>query len=320
MYKKIRPLFIRAITPVHVGCGSDLGIVDLPIQREKHTTYPKIESSGIKGSIREFFEYSATSKQDIYDIHNLFGYDKDSINTYNENGKIVNIKSEVDKKYENNFQYVGAVGFTDARILLFPVKSVRGVFAWVTCFGVLKKFEEEMNLRENNSFKVEKVNVKEEEAYCSENSALCIGDNIILDEYLFKVKNSKRINSLIDNLNKYLNIQDLDKRLVVVSDNDFKDFVNMSTEVITRTKIDSETGTVKDGALFTEEYLPSETIMYSMVLISPSFSAIGIEDNMTLVDVNSVEEIFDKKMNNEIVIQIGAGSTIGKGIIKIRKG
>ncbi|MBK9462153.1 MAG: hypothetical protein IPN94_22720 [Sphingobacteriales bacterium] len=32
----------------------------------------------------------------------------------------------------------------------------------------------------------------------------------------------------------------------------------MSTEVITRTKIDNETGTVEDGALFTEEYLPTE--------------------------------------------------------------
>ena len=56
MYKIARPLFFRCITPMHVGCGSDLGIVDLPIQREKHTGYPKIESSGIKGCIREDFE------------------------------------------------------------------------------------------------------------------------------------------------------------------------------------------------------------------------------------------------------------------------
>ncbi len=45
---------------------------------------------------------------------------------------------------------------------------------------------------------------------------------------------------------------------------DFKNFVKMFTEVITRTKIDNIKGTVKDGALFTEEYLPAETVMYSL--------------------------------------------------------
>ena len=61
------------------------------------------------------------------------------------------------------------------------------------------------------------------------------------------------------------------KDLVVLSDDDFGDFVHLSTEVITRIKINNETGTVQDGALFTEEYLPSETILYSLALTTPVF-------------------------------------------------
>ena len=53
MFRLAKPFFIRTITPLHAGTGQDLGIVDLPIQRERHTSYPKIEGSGLKGAIRE---------------------------------------------------------------------------------------------------------------------------------------------------------------------------------------------------------------------------------------------------------------------------
>ena len=56
MFKQAKPLFLIVETPLHAGSGNDLGIVDLPIQREKHTDYPKIEASGLKGSIREIFD------------------------------------------------------------------------------------------------------------------------------------------------------------------------------------------------------------------------------------------------------------------------
>ena len=39
MYKLARPLFLHCQTPLHAGTGQDLGYIDLPIQREKHTFY-----------------------------------------------------------------------------------------------------------------------------------------------------------------------------------------------------------------------------------------------------------------------------------------
>ena len=47
----------------------------------------------------------------------------------------------------------------------------------------------------------------------------------------------------------------------------------LSTEVIARTKIDSNTGTVdkKIGGLWYEEYLPTDSILYSLSLTTPLF-------------------------------------------------
>lgn len=48
MFTYAKPFLLHAISSVHAGSGSELGIVDLPIQREKHTGFPKIESSTLK--------------------------------------------------------------------------------------------------------------------------------------------------------------------------------------------------------------------------------------------------------------------------------
>ena len=56
MFKQSKPLFFVCETPLHAGSGSDLGIVDLPIQRERHTSFPKIEGSSFKGAVREAVE------------------------------------------------------------------------------------------------------------------------------------------------------------------------------------------------------------------------------------------------------------------------
>jgi CRISPR-associated protein Cmr4 len=56
MFQQTKTLFLVCETPLHAGSGDSLGIVDLPIQRERHTQFPKIEASSLKGALREAFE------------------------------------------------------------------------------------------------------------------------------------------------------------------------------------------------------------------------------------------------------------------------
>ncbi len=46
---------LYAVSPVHAGSGSSMGVVDLPIQRERHTNWPHIQASGVKGAMRHHF-------------------------------------------------------------------------------------------------------------------------------------------------------------------------------------------------------------------------------------------------------------------------
>src|SRR5260370_14967537 len=48
-----RLLFLHAQTGLHPGSGTALGTVDLPVQRERHTQWPTIPGSALKGILRD---------------------------------------------------------------------------------------------------------------------------------------------------------------------------------------------------------------------------------------------------------------------------
>ena len=190
MYKQKSTLFMLCETPLHAGSGDDLGIVDLPIQRERHTSFPKVESSSLKGALREAFE-NAEGKENNeafqLNIHRTFGFD--------ENAKAEFIPAlkrlvGVDKTGKELTQYSGSLVFTDARLLLFPVKSMKGVFVWLTCKQVLNKLASDMAIAGtpiNGLDAVKTLDIADGKALASSNAPL-VNDAIVLEEYAFEAK------------------------------------------------------------------------------------------------------------------------------------
>lgn len=318
MFNRKIPLTMKAITPLHVGCGNELGWVDLPIQREKHTGYPKIEASGLKGCFREAFESLAESEEDVEKIHILFGYDADSTNQFFKDGKMETaegIKAKFTEKDRDKF--AGAIGFLDARILLFPVKSAKNIFAYVTCPDVLNGFRSFLIDIIGIDSDVKIPSLKDTAIFSTE---MAINGKVILEDYTLQ-GSSDGLDQMIKWLKPYLSSEaegtttDLNQQLVIVPNDVFRDFVTLHTEVITRTKIDNQTGTVKDGALFSEEYLPKESILYTGVLFSNiNFNT---KENPNPEYAKSVEKNFKTEMSKHKTIQIGGNATLGKGFVRI---
>lgn len=326
MFKKIQPFFIVVETPLHAGSGSDLGIVDLPIQRERHTGFPKIESSGLKGSVREVFE-------ELHDYKTKTWISDDRRNSLTTLSlKILEPWKEDKTRYEEAISlcfgpegeddaHAGALGFTDARLLLFPVKSMKGVFAWITCPFILERFKKEIDLAG-----VSGMPELPGENKVSTNSSLLVGDKIVLEEYTFPVSRCE-ISSLFSEwlADKICDQENdwkgkLKKDIVILSDDDFRDFVSLSTEVIARIKINNQTGTVQQGALFYEEYLPQESILYSLALASPIFKDKDDDKGIFTQNGKGEEDIVIEFFRKGIpeVMQIGGNATIGKGIVRIK--
>ncbi|MBK8563984.1 MAG: type III-B CRISPR module RAMP protein Cmr4 [Saprospiraceae bacterium] len=323
MYKKINPLFLLCETPLHAGSGDDLGMVDLPIQRERHTSFPKIEGSSLKGALREAFETKVNSKafnnwdDDDVKIHRFFGYDDGSLKSGGEESP----KRKLEAMFKDASEYSGCLAFTDARILLFPVKSMKGVFVWITCQQVLNKFASDLGIAGCTAFS--KLNAAIAATKDLTNGgclvsdiSVCINKNVVLEEYAFAATAKNELKELATELADNIFSDNslsywcglLKTNLVVLSDDDFRDFVNQSTEVITRTKINNETGTVQDGALFTEEYLPTDSVMYSLVMASKEYGK-----KATATDEDAMSFFSD---NRPPIFQLGGNATIGKGLLR----
>lgn len=318
MFRESKPLFLMCETPLHAGSGSDLGIVDLPIQREKHTKFPKIEASSLKGAIRQAFEMRTVlsendnqkTKENLITINKIFGFDEADLNSRKD------ASNQKNEAFGENTQFSGCLAVSDARLLLFPVKSLYGVFAWVTCPKIISRFIQDLGTA---GIKNELKEIDTRSIVIGKNSTLTDKNSTLqLEEFIFK---NPEKNESIDNLGKWLKerlfegqektylAQKVANDIVVLNDTDFSHLVTLCTEVITRTKIDNQTGTVAPGALFTEEYLPTESLLYTLVMFADDMSKTS--------NKMSAEEVKTFFVSNlPPFMQIGGNATLGKGIVK----
>ena len=290
MYSEVAPFLLYSVSSVHVGSGSELGVVDLPIQRERHTGYPKIESSSLKGAIRAAFRRRETHGDKlVIAFGSEPGEDRD--------GKPV----------------AAAVGFADARILLFPVRSLRGVFAFVTCPHVLTRFNYEL---ETYAPGYPLLPVPPANTVSSDLLQVAKEDQIVLEEYTYEMAVDPITAELGKRLDEIVFPTEtargrLASRLAVLTDDQFGDFVQLSTEVNARIQLNPLTGTNEN--LWYEENLPPETVLYSFVFAGAPRVEEVFEPMPEAGDVLAFvqdEEVFPP------VFQLGGNSTLGRGMMR----
>lgn len=300
MFENTKLLYLYTETPLHVGSGSSVSWVDKPIQRESHTGHPVVQATGVKGALRDWAERKETDGTPKFDkkkVDVVFGPETDSE------------------------KFGGSLATTDARILFFPVRSFKGVFAWITCPLVLKRLARElMRAGEPELEKTVKelsTDILEDTAIVNKDCCpLLAGDNkLILEDYGFTAKPEEAVGKLAEYLQSYLPeiMRDrLTGSLVVVSDDTFNHFVEFSTEVVTRIKIDNESGTAAGGGLWAQELLPTDTLLYSMVLATkPKKSGMGIETADGILGF-LIGEVLNAK-----ILQLGGDETVGRGLVRV---
>lgn len=276
-------LFLHAQTALHPGSGTALGVVDLPIQRERHTQWPTIYGSSLKGILRQA---CTALGEEIVDT--IFGPSNSTANPY-----------------------AGALSITDARTVAFPVRSLKGGFAWITCWDVLERLSRDMRLYKNVDLPcLPEVAPGTDNLLCAPECPLVIDNSILLEEFAFQVHYGESVLSWAEWLAHGLSSPELRKlftsRLVLLHQDDFTHFVRFATEVTARISLDPQTKTTKKGALFYEEFLPSETLLYSVVIAAESRNP---KHPMKAKDI--LKTLHDALPS---VLQIGAGETIGKGL------
>jgi CRISPR-associated protein Cmr4 len=302
MFKEAKVMFIYTETSLHCGSGTSLGVIDLPIQREKYTDYPVCQASGVKGVVREWFEINKNGNGDSDKIKYTFGPDF---------GR------------GDSEAFAGAATFTDGRLLLFPVRSLNGVFAYTTSRFALSRLKRDLqmaNLSVNWTVPAE----SSDKIFGVPNSKIKDSNNkVVLEEYTFDFESDDSVKTIAEWIainalpqsDEYEFWRDKVKTdLIILPDNGFRDFVKLSTEVQARIRINNETKTVDKGALFYEESLPSDSLLYSIVMAHDP----ACDNNKRPEKLKSHNEVmaFLGEINGQR-LQFGGDATVGKGIVNI---
>lgn len=300
---------LHCMSPVHVGAGQGVGAIDMPMIREKVTQWPYIPGSSVKGVHREYF------RSRNYD-HEWMGA---AFGIPGAGGtEIVSEGSD----FNGN---AGALVMSDARMLAFPVASGHGTFAYVTCPLVLKRLYRDLQATTvfDKTQKVIDVIAKIADMKLQNDCGLVYYESIIwennedskkviLEEFDVKVEHEQDLSNLVDWIAKVSFPQDkisqtmFKERVILVSDEAFQYFVTMCSEVVPRIRIKEGVKIVEQGALWNEEYLPVESILYGIIWCDPS-------PNLTKQEVH---KRLMKPFSNQIFLQIGGNATVGKGRVR----
>lgn len=312
-------LGLHALTAVHPGAGTALGNVDLPVQRERHTGWPNIAGSALKGILRDACREQVKANHPNDELDDKGSIKRTRRDQANDDAAVTTLFGP---PAGQSSDFAGAVSITDARLLAYPVRSLKGVFAWVTCPAVIERFERDVKLAkltppDTSQFKVKNPLTAMVSAGCP-----CVIDNkhLLLEEFKFdKVEGDPSpwarwvADQLLPNNNEYKATRDrLAQHLIVAHDDDFTHFVKFATEVTARIGLDYETKTVKGGALFYQEFLPTESLFYSVVIVNQARTRNAPQPAQVLL------KSFSDMVAKVPVLQIGGDETTGKGYCAVR--
>ncbi|MDF9391728.1 MULTISPECIES: type III-B CRISPR module RAMP protein Cmr4 [Methylococcus] len=296
MFEKRAAVFLYAVSPVHLGAGQAVGVIDNPIQRERHTGHPCFAGSGIKGAVRHGFE---TIGGDASLIDRLFGPDAGSADLH-----------------------AGAVSFGDAQLVALPVRSLKGGYVYATCPQAISRAQRLLGL----------IGIPEgwpalpgiEEGRCLlANPALLSGDKLHLEAFEYTAQVSQDLPRLSEDLatralpadDGYTFFRDkLKTDLVVLSDTDFAYFAQNAMLIEPHVRIDPDTGTAKERGLFYTENLPPESLLIAPLLASQTRTGKKKDDKEDWEDAAGVMLKIKNVINGKL-LQIGGDATTGRGLV-----
>jgi CRISPR-associated protein Cmr4 len=301
--RSFKMLGMVADTFVLPGVGEARSAIDLPVSRESTTGYPYAAASTVKGSLREAYRRQNGGGPDpVPGEVEIFG------------GAI-----------PGNEEKAGGAIFSDIRLLLLPVRSLLDAVRYVTCPGLIFRFladlkragRSQQNLEQSRNAVAEIVSQFGQDVSHDVALVPAAGNGpLFLEEYSFEMQDgaAAQLEALADEFARLVpqavpNHPFLRDRLTVVTDESFAWYAENALPVRMRNRLEEDgSKRVIDGALWSEEYIAPETVMYT--LIGNRSATDGSTDC-----VSKIEKLLADEGD---YVRVGANETIGHGWFSVR--
>jgi CRISPR-associated protein Cmr4 len=284
-----RPYLLHALSPLHAGVGQAAELIDLPIARLKGSGIPFVPGSSIKGVLRDADSNSADKREAIY------GPDQ-----------------------ANADKFMGALICADARLLALPVRSFFGTFAYVTCPLLLSLAARDLD-KPPAVPAISPPAAPNQQPGCMALRGLLTGptgSTVYLEDLDLALRQpdvgfTQWQNLIASAFGTPPGTADVFRNRFAIVDDEIMTFLwESATQLDQRVRIDPDTRTVAEHALWLEESLPPETLMIGLLLAEqsrkPRFNLAGAD-------------ILKKVLDAPRILQFGGKSTVGRGRCRMVK-
>lgn len=278
---------VHALSALHCGVGQSAGIVDLPIARARATQLPIIPGSSLRGVLRAHLE-----EQDDALAKTLFG------------PRTIAATDEI---------FAGALAVGDASLLLLPVRSLAGILCYATSPFVLRRYAQD---RQRANLPAPEVPaITGEAAQVTPTSVNCLDNKLVLEDLDLSVSKSAKLDAWAKLIATTVfpnqtDQEDMVSRFALLPDSIFSFLAETATELRTRIAIDDKTGTVKRGALWFEENLPAEAVLWGLYGLSEA-------NDGSKQTAQALTASFAKA---ETLLQLGGHAGVGRGLVRLLMG
>jgi CRISPR-associated protein Cmr4 len=283
----IQPYLVHALSPLHAGTGHSVETIDLPIARARATGIPLLPGSSIKGVLRDRKRPRDEDERAKREHWAVFG-----------------------PEHTEASAHAGALGITDARLLALPVRSFMGAFAWVSSPLLLTLARRDLAAAGQGTTLKDVASLTGPAARITKDSRVAHGGKVYLEDLDLPAKVGAEVDAWAAWLSRFVAPQSdmFTGRLVVVDDDTMSFLLETATQIDARVRIEAETGTVAQGALWYEESLPAETLLLGLAMADRS--------RRSEVEMKP-EQVLRYALPGETAVQLGGKANVGRGRCRV---
>lgn len=311
-----RLFHLHALSALHCGTGQSTGVVDLPIARARATRLPIAPASSLRGVLRH--EVANRGASDESDVATLFGPRS--------------ISGDADA-------FAGALSIGDAYLLLLPVRCLAGIVSYVTSPFILRRYARDLTRAgvaprqplPAPDTETAKVTTKSVNLVHGRDGATvrartppkgaAPGESaegtLVLEDLDLTASTDAALTVWAEHVARAVHPGDAESqcdlvsRVALLPDTVMSFLADTATETRARIAIDPETGTVSKGALWYEELLPAEAVLWGVYALSDSNRA---------GDPRSADALARALPGDGALMQIGGHAGVGSGLVRFLAG
>lgn len=278
-----RLFHLHALSALHCGTGQSTGVVDLPIARARATQLPIVPGSSLRGVLRQH-----VTEQHPKEAPLLFG------------------PQTIDGKADT---FAGALAVGDAHLLVLPVRALAGIVCFATSPFILRRYAQDLGGEPRPLPPATGTEI----ALVAADSVNLLDGKLVLEDLDLTARPDKAVSDWAKLIADTLHHADTDgqtdfiKRFAVLPDDIFGFLAETATEVRARIAIDEKSGTVKNGALWYEENLPAESVLWGIYALSAS------NDRK---EPRTADDLTGCLPKTGTLLQLGGKAGVGRGLVR----